>query len=251
MSDTDTVRHTAADGSIYAVEVVPPERDDYGAQYGVDLVRASTDRYGLEHEQRLRLAEYASSGSAEEHQRDVETTLEKDGLEGLGEDARQLAQMPYLDGQYLALVFPTDGSPGDSAKVHLLYLSGEQVTAALIADGRTEDMENLCGQLDRAWVEGGNEHLLDTAQHEAEVQGQVAPGTPLFDPAPNPDLPDDLPFTFGEGMQPFDTQGIGHAHHVDGGGTAHWFAIVENPEPEAEPYELRYFRALETSDGTL
>jgi len=251
MSETEFVRHTAADGSIYAVEVVPPERDDYGAQYGVDLVRASTDRYGLEHEQRLRLAEYASSGSAEEHQRDVETTLEKDGLEGLGEDARQLAQMPYLDGQYLALVFPTDGSPGDSAKVHLLYLSGEQVTAALIADGRTEDMENLCGQLDRAWVEGGNEHLLDTAQHEAEVQGQVAPGTPLFDPAPNPDLPDDLPFTFGEGMQPFDTQGIGHAHHVDGGGTAHWFAIVENPEPEAEPYELRYFRALETSDGTL
>jgi len=42
MSDTDTVRHTAEDGSVYAVEVVPPERDDYGAQYGVELVRAST-----------------------------------------------------------------------------------------------------------------------------------------------------------------------------------------------------------------
>jgi len=251
MSDTDTVRHTAPDGSIYAVEVVPPERDDYRAQYGVDLVRASTDRWGLEHEQRLRLSEYTSWGSAEEHQHEVESALEKDGLDGLGEDARRVAQMPYLDGQYLAMVFPTDGSTGESAKVHLLYLSGEQVTTALIADGRTEDMENLCGQLDRAWVEGGNERLLDTAQHEAEVWGQVAPGTPLFDAVPHRDLSDDLPFTFGDEMQPFDAQGIGQAYHVDGGGTAHWFAVVKNAEPEAEPYELRYFRALETSDGTL
>jgi hypothetical protein len=251
MSESEVVRHTAEDGSIYAVEIVPPERDDYGAQYGVDLVRASTDRYGLEHEQRLRLGAYASWGSAEEHQREVETALEQDGLEGLGEDVRRVAQMPYLDGQYLALVFPTDDSTGDSAKVHLLHLSGEQVTAALVADGRTEDMENLCGQLDRAWVAGGNERLLTAAQHEAEMRGQVAPGTPLFETAPNADLPDDLPFTFGEGMQPFDAQGIGHAHHVDGGGTAHWFAVVENAEPEAEPYELRYFRALETGDGTL
>jgi hypothetical protein len=251
MSDSDTVRHTAADGSVYAVEVVPPERDGYGEQYGVDLVRASTDRYGLEHEQRLRLGAYSSWGSAEEHQREVETALEKDGLDGLGEDARRVAQMPYLDGQYVAMVFPTDGSTGDSAKVHLLHLSGEQVTAALVADGHTEDMENLCGQLDRAWVEGGNERLLTAAQHEAEVRGQVAPGTSLFDAVPHRELSDDLPFTFGEGMQPYDAQGIGHAHHVDGGGTAHWFAVVENAEPEAEPYELRYFRALETGDGTL
>ncbi|MGQ9910457.1 MAG: hypothetical protein ACUVS2_16650 [Candidatus Flexifilum sp.] len=251
MSESEVVRHTAEDGSVYAVEVVPPERDGYEAQYGVDLVRASTDRYGLEHEQRLRLGAYASWGSAEEHQREVEAALEKDGLDGLGEDAQRVAQMPYLDGQYLALVFPTDGSTGDSAKVHLLYLSGEQVTAALVADGRTEDMENLCGQLDRAWVEGGNERLLTRAQHEAEVRGQVAPGTPLFEAAPNPDLPDDMPFTFGEGMQPYNAQGIGQAHHVDGGGTVHWFAVIENREPEADPYELRYFRALETGDGTL
>ncbi|MEZ4672240.1 MAG: hypothetical protein R3E39_30405 [Anaerolineae bacterium] len=251
MSESEVVRHTAVDGSIYAVEVVPPERDGYGAQYGVELVRASTDRYGLEHEQRLRLGAYSSWGSAEEHQREVETALEKDGLDGLGEDARRVAQMPYLDGQYLALVFPTDDSTGDSAKVHLLHLSGEQVTAALVADGRTEDMENLCGQLDRAWVEGGNERLLNTAQHEAEVRGQVAPGTPLFDALPNPDLPDDLPFTFGEGMQPFDALGVGQAHHVDGGGTAHWFAVVENRESEADPYELRYFRALEAGEGTF
>jgi hypothetical protein len=251
MSELNVVRHTAEDGSIYAVEVVPPERESYEAQYGVELVRASTDRYGLEHEQRLRLGAYASWGSAEEHQREVEAALEKDGLDGLGEDALRVAHMPYLDGQYLAMVFPTDGSTGDKAKVHLLYLSGEQVTAALVADGRTEDMETLCGQLDRAWAEGGNERLLDTAQHEAEVRGQVAPGTPLFDAVPNPDLPDDLPFTFGEGMQPFDAQGIGLAHHVDGGGTAHWFSVVEIREPEAEPYELRYFRALETGDGTV
>jgi hypothetical protein len=248
MSESEIVRHTAEDGSMYAVEVVPPEREEYGAGYGVELVRASTDRYGMEHEQRLRLGEYASWGSAEEHQREVETALEKDSL---GEDARRVAQMPYLDGQYLAVVFPTDGSTGDSAKVHLLYLSGQQVTAALVADGRTEDMENLCGQLDRAWAEGGNERLLDTAQHEAELSGQVAPGIPLFDAVPNRDLAGDLPFTFGNEMQPYDGQGMGQAYHVDGGGTAHWFAVVDNPEPEAEPYELRYFRAMETSDGTL
>jgi hypothetical protein len=112
-------------------------------------------------------------------------------------------------------------------------------------------MENLCGQLDRAWAEGGNERLLDTAQQEAELRGQVAPGKPLFDAAPNTDLSDDLPFTFGEEMQPFDAQGIGQAYHIDGGGTAHWFAVVENSEPEAEPYELRYFRAMETSTGTM
>jgi len=251
MSDTDYVRHTAEDGSVYAVEVVPPERDGYGAQYGVELVRASIDRYGLEHEQRLQLGAYSSWGSAEEHQREVETALDKDGLDGLGDDVRRVAQMPYLDGQYLVMVFPTDGSTGDSAKVHLLHLSGEQVTAALVADGRTEDMENLCGQLDRAWAEGGNERLLDTAQQEAELRGQVAPGTPLFDAVPNRALSNDLPFTIGDEMHPFDAQGIGQAHHVDGGGTAHWFAVVENPEPEAEPYELRYFRALEMSDGTL
>ncbi|KXK54698.1 MAG: hypothetical protein UZ13_00060 [Chloroflexi bacterium OLB13] len=254
MNDTRFVRHTDDDGSIYAVEVVSPEHNAYDAKYGVDLVRASTDRYGMEHEQRLRLGEYSSWGSAEEHQREVETALEKDGLDGLSDDARRVAQMPYLDRQYLAMVFPTDDSTGDSAKVHLLYLSGEQVTAALVADGRSEDMEALYGDLDRAWVEGGNERLLTTAQHEAETRGQVAPGTPLFDAAPNPDLPNDLPFTFGEGMQPFDAQGVGHAHHVDGSGTAHWFAVVENRESEAEPaagaYELRYFRALETGDGT-
>jgi hypothetical protein len=36
--------------------------------------------------------------------------------------------------------------------------------------------------------------------------------------------------------------------HIDGGGTAHWFAITERDD--ADPYELRYFRALETGDGT-
>lgn len=251
MSEIDVVRHSADDGSIYAVEVVAPEGEAYDARYRVELVRASTDRYGLEHEQRLRLGDYSSWGEAEEHQHKVEGVLEKDGLTGLGEAARRVAQMPYLDGQYLALVFPTDGSNGDSARVHLLYLNGEQVTDALVASGRTEDMENLCGQLDRAWVEGGNERLLDTAQHEAERHGQIAPDTPLFEPVFNHDLSDDLPFSFGDELQPYDAQGIGQAYHLDGGGTAHWFAVVENREPEAEPYELRYFRAMETSNGSV
>lgn len=251
MSEQDYVRHAAEDGSVYALEVVPPEREVYGARYGVEVVRASTDRYGLEHEQRLRLAEYPSWGEAAEYQREVETALEAKGLKGLGDDGRRVTQMPYMDGHYLAAVFPTDGSAGETAKVHLLYLSGEQVMAGLVAGGRTEDMEALCGQLDRAWAEGGNERLLDTAQREAELHGQVAPGAPLLNAVSNPDLPNELPFTFGNGMQPFDSEGVGLTHHVDGGGTAHWFAILESREPEAEPYELCYFRALAMNDGTF
>ena len=50
------VRHIGEDGSIYAVEIVPPERDNYGAKYHVDLVRASVDDYGLGREQRLTVA---------------------------------------------------------------------------------------------------------------------------------------------------------------------------------------------------
>jgi hypothetical protein len=57
MSDLDVVCHAAEDGSVYAVKVVPPERDDYEAQYGV-IWFGLTDRYGLEHEQRLRLGAY-------------------------------------------------------------------------------------------------------------------------------------------------------------------------------------------------
>src|SRR5690606_7479063 len=114
MSESEVVRHTAEDGSVYAVEVVPPEPDKYGARYGVDLVRASTDRYGLEHEQRLRLGEYRSWSEAEEHQREVERSLDENGLDGLDGDVRRVAEMPYVDGQYLAVVFPTDGSAGDT-----------------------------------------------------------------------------------------------------------------------------------------
>ena len=251
MSDANTVQPTGKEGSGYSVEVISPEQDGYGAMYGVELVRASTDRQGLEHEQRLRLGEYSAWASAEEHQREVETALERDGLDGLGEDARRVAHMPYQDGQYLAMVFPNDDSAGDTAKVHLLYLSGQQVTAALIANGRTEDMETLCGRLDRVWAKGGNEHLLDTAQQEAEARGHLAPGTALFDATLQPNLTEDLPFTFGAGLQPFDAQGVGQTHHIDGGGTAHWFAVVESGQPETEPYELRYFRAIEADDGSL
>ena len=52
MSDAKTVQPTGKEGSGYSVEIISPEHDGYGARYGVELVHASPDRQGLEHEQR-------------------------------------------------------------------------------------------------------------------------------------------------------------------------------------------------------
>ena len=94
MSDKP-IRHIDEEGSIYAAEIVPPEGDDYGAKYHVDLVRTSVDNYGLGHEQRLTLGQHKSWGEAEEHLYEVEAVLEKDGLAGWGEDVQRLSNQPF------------------------------------------------------------------------------------------------------------------------------------------------------------
>ena len=86
-------------------------------------------------------------------------------------------------------------------------------------------IERVVEGVDVAFAEEGTDAGLALAQQEAELNG-TPPTTPLFNP-------DD-----------------GAVRHVDGGGTAHWFAVVERDEPEGDPYELRYFRALEMDDGS-
>ncbi len=61
------------------------------------------------------------------------------------------------------------------------------------------------------------------------------------------DLPPQV--TLSDDLLPLDEEGQIIPHHLDGGGTTHWFAVVDNTEPEAEPYELRYFRAARADGG--
>jgi hypothetical protein len=60
-----------------------------------------------------------------------------------------------------------------------------------------------------------------------------------------------LPFTFDEDRQPINQHGEALIHHIDGGGTLHWFDRVESRARQQSPYELRYFRAFETDDSNI
>ena len=60
-----------------------------------------------------------------------------------------------------------------------------------------------------------------------------------------------LPYTFGDDQQPIKGDGEAIPHHIDGGGTVHWFDRVESRTPEQSPYELRYFRAYEVESGNI
>lgn len=224
---TEPIRHIDEDGSIYAAEIVPPEKDSYGAKYHVDLVRASVDDTGLGREQRLTVAAYSSWMEAEEHLHEVEDGLAEKGLTALGEDAQRLREQPYEEEVfYMTAIYPPEAEGSDRAVAHLLAVGAGGIATATLAVGERESVEGVVERIDRAVAEEGADNGLVTARHEAELNGGKPSATPLFD------LDD------------------GAVRHVDGGGTAHWFAIVEKDEPEAGPYELRYFRALEMEDGT-
>lgn len=57
--------------------------------------------------------------------------------------------------------------------------------------------------------------------------------------------------TFGDDHQPLNQDGDIIPHHIDGGGTVHWFDRVESRTPEQSPYEVRYFRAYEMESGDI
>ncbi|TVR18441.1 MAG: hypothetical protein EA396_15100, partial [Anaerolineaceae bacterium] len=211
------IQHTDEDGSIYAAELVPPEADD--AKYRVDLVRASTDDDGADRQQRLTVAQYDSLMEAEEHLHEVADGLAQNGLAALGDDVGRLREQPFeRDVFHVTAVYPPDAGGNDRATAQLLAVGESDITTAPLAAGERDDVESVVNRVDAAFAEAGRDAGLALARQEA--------GTALFD------------------------RDDGAVRHVDGGGTAHWFAVVPNDEPEADPYELRYFRSLEMDDGT-
>ena len=216
------IQHIDEDGSIYAAEIVPPEGNEYGAKYHVDLVRTSVDDYGLGREQRLTVGQYASWMEAEEHMHEVEDGLSENGLTSLGEDVQCLREQPFSeDVFYLTAVYPPDAEGSHRTTAQLLAIGESGISTATLAIGDHDSVERVVEGVDVAFAEAGTDAGLTLAQQEAELNG-----TPLFDP-------DD-----------------GAVRHVDGGDTAHWFAVVERDESESDPYELRYFRAQEIDDGS-
>ena len=217
----EPIRHIDDDASIYAAEIVPPEGDEYGAKYHVDLVRSSVDEYRLRHEQRLTIGQHSSWMEAEEHLHAVEDGLTENGLASLGENAQRLREQPFgEDMYYMTALYPPEAGDGDRAAAQLLAVSEANISTATLATGEWNDVEALADQVDAAFAEGQDTGL-------ALAQQQATSPTPLFDPED------------------------GAVHHIDGGGTAHWFAVVERDEPDdAYPYELRYFQALAMADGS-
>jgi hypothetical protein len=222
------VRHIDEDGSTYATEIVLPGQN--GGKYHVDLVRSSVDDSGLEREQRLTIGQYGSWMEAEEHLHEVEDDLAENGLAALGEDAQRLREQPFEeDVFYLTAVYPPDAAEGsDRATAQLLAVGETSISTAMLAVGERESVEAVVERVEAAFAENGRDGGLAAGRQEATLNG-ASPATPLFDP--------------GSGRDD------GAVRHVDGGGTAHWFAVVERCEPESDPYELRYFRSLEMADG--
>jgi hypothetical protein len=221
------VRHIDEDASIYAAEIVPPEGHEYGAKYHVDLVRASVDEYGLGHEQRLTVGQHNSWMEAEEQLYELEDGLAENGLAAWGENAERLREQPFEeDIFYMVVTYPPDSGEGDAPAVaHLLAIGEHSVSSAELVTDDRESVERVVDQLDLLQAEEDIDTALMTAQCEAEQNGNHNPATPLFD---------------------HDDSAV---RHVDSGGTAHWFAVVEQTEPERDPYELRYFRELKMENG--
>lgn len=221
------IQHIDEDGSIYAAEIVPPEGNEYGAKYHVDLVRTSVDAYGLGREQRLTVGQHNSWMEAEEQLYEIEDGLAENGLTAWGEDVHRLREQPFSeDVFYLTAVYPPDAEEGrDRATAQLLAIGESGISTATLAVSEHTSVDAVIDRVDVVFAEEGTDAGLALAQQEAELNG-TPPTTPLFDP-------DD-----------------GAVRHVDGGGTAHWFAVVERDEPEGDPYELRYFRTLEMDDGS-
>mgnify|MGYP005845363137 CR=1 FL=1 len=258
-------------GARYTVELVPPPRGE--DPYGVDLVRITRSEHGLEREQRLRLAEYPSHMSAEEHVCQVERTLLERGREGLQTELALVEAMPFEPdtATYLTGIYPPEWSAG-RVTLSVIRLEGERMDVAPVAYGSLGQLAAVDRRLEQALAEGGPARLLDVATAEAVQAGILPPGTPLFAPAgedwgvnrpltvegrpegPGLTVPG-LPVTFEDDMTPLNAQGRYVAHHRDAAGTVHFFAVMDRPPedltPGDAPRELRYFRAQKTAEGQV
>jgi hypothetical protein len=220
--------HHGEDGARYTVDVIRDRRDESNPHYDVDLVRLLQGRFGEPLEQRLTLAEYDGRDDALAHQGVVEDTLHQQGLAGLGDAGERIRQEPMLyDGEYLFVTYPPDAEGTDRAAAHLLRFDGIGVQSEPLAAGAAGDMQRLQTDWERDWATG---QLPDMPQPQRQAIG-------------------DTGFTRDEAMHIHDAEGHRWAAHLDGGDTSHWFAIVDASPDANEPYELRYFRALEGESG--
>lgn len=225
--------HDGEDGALYTVDVIRDRRDEANPHYDVDLVRSMTGRFGESIEQRLTLGEYEERSAAHVYRDDVERTIDEQGLGGVGDAKERILKEPVLyDGQYLFVTYPPDAEGTDRAAAHLLHFDGAGMQSERMAVGAADAMLSIVEAGEQEWAESKLPNMLpDPERH------------PLGDSG----------FTRDDSMTIHDTAGREWASHLDGEDTSHWFAIVESePAPAdsaAQPFELRYFRALEGEDG--
>ena len=171
------------DDAVYSVEIVPPERDEFGAKYAVDLVRNSVDSHGLGREQRLTIGQHNSLMEAEEHLDEVEQKRAEDGLAGWGDDVERLREQPYTEEVfYLAVTYPPDApDPNTPTTAHLLAVGEQGITDAPLAVGGRNDVEQVVARIDTAFAEEGIDTGLKVAEREAELSEVKSRESALFD----------------------------------------------------------------------
>ena len=118
----------------------------------------------------------------------------------------------------LTAIFPPDADSADPVAAYLIALNGRDIASVRLATGERDAVEQIVERVDLSLAnQQANQQAMETVTETAEVEKPV--------------------------------------RHIDGGGTAHWFAIAASDEAESDesarsPYELRYFRELEMDDGT-
>lgn len=226
------------DGARYSVDVIRDIREDDDPHFDVDLVRSLTGRFGETIEQRLTLAEFDDRPQAEAHREQTERVLEEQGLDGLGDAVERVQSEPMLyDGRYLFISYPPEAEVNERAAAQMLYLEDDDLRIQPMAEGTQAEMQRLISEAEQDWAEG------EIPVAEPQVRRQT--------------IADDLPFTIDDHGTIRDLEDHAWKSHIDGGGTSHWFAIVETDQADTDeitqheqPFELRYFRALTKEDGS-
>lgn len=221
--------HHGDDGARYNVEIVPDDGVEENPRYAVDFVRAMTGRFGESLEQRLTLAHYDQHDAAQAHCDDVEHALYEGGLQGVEELKDRVTREPVLyDGEYLFVTYPPEAEGTDRSALHLMRVSESGIDSARLAGGEADAMARATAEYERDWAQA---QLPDAL---------IAPSRYVIA---------DSGFTRDTEMTIHDGIDQAWVSHLDGGGTSHWFAVVQSQPESEDPFELRYFRAVEQEEG--
>lgn len=96
------------------------------------------------------------------------------------------------------------------------------------------------------------QHRSQMGEAEAREENWVLDW--LKDPAAPTETAASLPVTLTDDLVPLSEDGRYVPHHLDAGGTTHWFSVVEvdeNANPNGEPYQMHYFRAAHNPQGQI